>query len=52
VDHKKHNKDDGVKNIKEETEGVHVQKHKGNDAYAKHDNKELNAPLFHVPNAN
>jgi hypothetical protein len=52
MDNKEDNKYQGVKNIKEEAEGVHVQKHEGYDAYAKHDNKELNAPLFHVPNAN
>jgi len=52
MNQKENDKNDGVKNIKEKAKGVHIQKHKSNYPYTKHNDKELNAPLFHMPNTN
>lgn len=52
MDQKENNKKKRIENIKEKAERIHVQHHKCHNAYTKHNDKELNAPLFHVPDTN
>lgn len=41
-----------IKNTKEKTKAIKIQKHKSNYADAKHNDEQLNSPLLHVPDAN